>query len=125
MLVLVSGCVERILTIQAEPADAVVYLDGRVLGPAPAEDAFDFYGTRVIEVRAPGYRPARRTVVLDPPWYQFPPIDLFADLLWPGTIRDEHVERVVLTPRAAPRSVAQLEAASARFAQRLDQEGDE
>lgn len=116
-----AGCVERELVIPTEPAGAEVFLDGREVGRtaegAPVRVPFDEYGVRVVVARKPGFVPARRRVVLDPPWWQVPPFDLVTEVLWPGTVRDERtLEPLVLAPRGAPEDPAAVEARARGFA---------
>ncbi|GIW71517.1 MAG: hypothetical protein KatS3mg102_1059 [Planctomycetota bacterium] len=99
-----SGCVERVLWVRSEPAGARVFLDGCPVGRTPLELRFSYYGTRELVLRAEGHEPARRLVALEPPWYQWPGLDLVAELLVPWTIRDEHRVEVRLAP-AAPRNL--------------------
>jgi len=81
----------------------------------PDRVPFDFYGTRVVVARKDGYRPLRREVPLDPPWYQYPPFDLFADLLWPGTIEDVHRVDLALERRPPPPTPEAIEAGARSF----------
>jgi hypothetical protein len=108
-----TGCVERWLVVRPDPPVAEVFVDGRDVGQTSGPDGvrvpFDFYGTRTIVVRAKGHVPVRRQVTLDPPWWQFPPIDLVTDLLWPGTIEDVHTVDVKLVPRGPLEDPAALE----------------
>jgi len=46
----------RDVTIAAEPAEARIYVDGRDLGPAPAETALGG-GPHLVQIRADGYHP--------------------------------------------------------------------
>ena len=100
------GCVERRLLVRTDPPEAEIYLDGRhrgrTDGAGPLVIPFLHYGTRTLVARRPGYAPVRRRVVLDPPWYQLPVLDLVTELLWPGTIRDERPLTLTLSPRGAP-----------------------
>lgn len=101
------GCVERWLHVRPDPpGPAAVYVDGAYAGTTAGDEPlvvpFETYGARVVTVRRPGFVPARREVALDPPWYQYPPIDLFSDLLWPGTIEDVREVRIRLEPRPEP-----------------------
>lgn len=52
-----------VLRVGASVPGAVVLVDGRPLGDAPFEGEVD-PGTRVVELRAPGHAPLRRTVEL-------------------------------------------------------------
>ncbi|MCO5165802.1 MAG: PEGA domain-containing protein [Planctomycetes bacterium] len=108
------GCVERQLVIETDPPGAELFVDGREVGTtaegAPVRVTFDAYGTRTVVARRRGHVPLRRTVTLDPPWWQLFPFDVFTDLLWLGTLRDEHRLELALTPRAAPDEPEALEA---------------
>jgi hypothetical protein len=106
LVALLTGCVERELVIEtSEPAE--VFVDGERIGistaDAPARIAFDDYGTRRVTARAAGFVPAQRAVELAVPWYQVFPLGFFSDVLWPGTIHDEHRVRLTLTRRGEPR----------------------
>ncbi len=109
-----AGCVERQLVIETEPAGVELFVDGREVGTTtdgqPVVVPFDAYGTRTLVARKRGHVPLRRQVTLDPPWWQTFPIDVFTDLLWPGTVEDVHRVRVELTARAAPDDPAEVEA---------------
>lgn len=87
---MLTGCVERTLILRTDPPAAEVWVDGRHQGRTPVEVPFESYGTRIVVARKPGHVPARVEVEVPAPWWQFPPFDLFADLLWPGTIEDRH-----------------------------------
>ena len=93
-----AGCVERRLTITCGVAGAQAYLDGEHLGPTPVEVKFIHYGMRDYTVRADGYEPASGQLELGTPWYEYPPADLFAEVLVPFTIHDEHALDVKLEP---------------------------
>lgn len=110
-----AGCVERQLVIETEPAGVELFVDGREVGTTgeggePVVVPFDAYGTRTLVARKRGHVPVRRQVTLDPPWWQTFPIDVFTDLLWPGTVEDVHRVKVELTPRAAPDDPTEVEA---------------
>lgn len=110
--VMTSGCMERVLVVRSDPPGAVVYVDGQPRGTTsagqPVEVPFDAYGTRTVIVRREGYVPTRRQVELKVPWYQYFPIGLVTDLLWPGTIRDEHRVELKLKRRGPPRPAKEL-----------------
>ncbi len=116
-----QGCVERQLVISTEPSEAEVFLDGREVGHTaegkPVSVPFDAYGVRIVTARKPGFVPATRRVVLDPPWWQLPVLDFFTDILWPGTIEDRReLAPIVLVPRGAPEDPAAVEARARGFA---------
>ncbi len=116
-----QGCVERQLVISTEPAGAELFLDGREVGRTepgkPVSVPFDSYGVRIVTARRPGFVPATRRVVLDPPWWQYPVVDFFTDILWPGTIEDRReLAPLVLVPRGAPEDPAAALARARGFA---------
>lgn len=116
---LLCGCVERELVIESEPA-AEIYLDGEAQGQAepgkPLRIPFDDYGTREVVARAPGHLPRREAVELSVPWYQIFPIGFVADVLWPGTIHDEHPFSLRLDVRPTPTDAAGVAERAEAFA---------
>lgn len=102
-----TGCVDRALVIRSDPPGATVFVDGKEIGTTPARLPFQHYGTREVMVRMERrdrtgeeipLAPVTRMVEVDAPWYQYFPIDLFTEFLWPGIIHDEHVVEVALVP---------------------------
>src|SRR5262245_27372858 len=90
---LLPGCVERYLLIKTDPPGARVLVDleeQKQLTPARIE--FEHYGSREIILRKdpaegqPEYESFREMVELRAPWYQWFPIDLFFEHIWPFTI---------------------------------------
>ena len=98
---LCPACVERKLFIRSDPPGAEVCLSGRKAGQTPLTVPFDYYGTRDVEMRLDGCKAVRKHVEVPAPWYQYFPLDLFTDLLWPGTIEDVHEVFFVLEPYSA------------------------
>ena len=120
LLPLAPACVERELVIEtSEPAE--VFVDGDLIGTTtlelPIRLAFEDYGTRQVTARAEGFLPARKAVELEVPWYQIIPLGLFSDVLWPGTIRDEHRVRIMLTRRGEPRAASEVASEARAFAE--------
>ena len=108
-----SGCVERELVVQTTPPGARVYVDGVDQGVASPEGLrvpFEHYRTLEVVARLAGHTPARRLVEVEAPWWQVFPIGLAPDVLWPGTIKDEHPVRLELAPREPPPAASELEA---------------
>ncbi|MHC4789105.1 MAG: PEGA domain-containing protein [Planctomycetota bacterium] len=92
-----TGCVERKMLIRSEPGGAPVWVDEVYAGTTPLDHPFSHYGLRRVRVgpvrdehgRAQhGEREA--THELEPPWYEKFPVDLFAEVLYPGRLVDEH-----------------------------------
>ena len=118
---MLAGCVEHRLIVRSDPPDVAVYVDGRLEGrtdpqTAALEIPFTWFGTRKVVARKAGYVPLRQTVELDPPWWQLFPVDVFSDLLWPGTLEDVHrPEPLVLQRREAIKPAEEVEAAARQF----------
>lgn len=86
---LLPGCVTRTLTIESEPPGALVVLDGEHVGFTPYSETFLSYGVRRLELRHPGH--VRLVTELDVwrPWWQYFPISMVAELLWPFPVHDQ------------------------------------
>jgi len=90
------GCVIRTLTIDSEPPGAMVYLDDEPIGLTPVTTRFTYYGTRKIAVEKTDVEGRllyeRKTVFekIDPPYYQYFPLDFFSELILPVKLEDEH-----------------------------------
>ena len=98
VLIVLSGCVERELFIHTDPPAASMNLDGRDYGETPVAIPFHYYGTRALELRLEGHRVKRTLIAVEEPWYQYFPLDLFFDVLWPFTIKDNQVFFIELEP---------------------------
>lgn len=93
-----SGCVERTLQIETDPPGAELFVDFHSVGKAPVEVPFTHYGTRQVEARLDGHETLRKLVPLRPPWYQWFPLELVSECLWPGTIHDRRTVTLTLRP---------------------------
>ena len=97
VLLLSAGCIERTISVHSDPPDAEVLLDGLEIGQTPVSGhRFYFYGTREITVDRPGYLCEKLIVEIDAPWHSRFPIDIFTELIWPWTIRDDRHYYVAL-----------------------------
>ena len=85
-----GGCVERTLTINTSPAGARVYLNDEEIGVSPVTVSFLWYGKYNIEISKDGYEILTETRDLKAPVHDTFPIDFFAEVLWPGKIRDQY-----------------------------------
>ena len=84
MLVLfAAGCgnVVREWTICSEPSGALVEVSGKEVGRTPVTITFTYYGDYPVILRKEGYETLCTSVNLDPPWYQYPGIDFFTEVL--------------------------------------------
>lgn len=118
-LALLAGCVERTIKITSQPAGAVVYLNDEEVGRTPTEVRFTFYGDYGVILRKEGYETLSTHKKINAPWYQLPPIDIFADLLIPGTIHDRHAWDFELQPQQLPSQEELLERAESFRAEAL------
>ncbi|MGC4032521.1 MAG: PEGA domain-containing protein [Tepidisphaeraceae bacterium] len=90
LLLTATGCVQRKLTITSEPSGALVYMNDREVGRTPIETDFTWYGTYDVQVRKEGYTTLDQPTRIPYPWWQIPPIDLFAELMpWHPTDRQK------------------------------------
>ena len=106
--VLLSSCVERLLQVRTEPAGARVLIngelvmadgpDGKVPATTPVDIPFDSYGTFEVEVRREDHLARRQLVPVSAPWYAYPPLDFFAEVLWPWQIDSHHPGEIALEP---------------------------
>jgi hypothetical protein len=94
-----SGCVQRRLTIRSNPPGALVYVDNYEIGTTPVATDFVYYGTRQIRLVKDGYETVTVLQPVPTPWYQYFPIDFFAENVVPTEIRDERCLDFVLTPQ--------------------------
>ena len=93
------GCVQRRLTIRSNPPGALVYVDNHEIGTTPISTDFIYYGTRQIRLVKDGYETLTVLQPIHTPWYQYFPIDFFAENVVPGEIRDERCLDFVLSPQ--------------------------
>ena len=85
-----SGCVFRRMTIQSDPPHALALVDGEEVGYTPISLDHTYYGIREIKLIKPGYETLTVMQKLQTPWYQYMPIDFFAENLWPFKTTDRH-----------------------------------
>ena len=69
------------LTVKSDPPGALVYLNGEEVGRTPMTRDFTWYGTYDVELRKEGYETLKTSGKVIAPWWQWVPIDLFAELL--------------------------------------------
>lgn len=101
VIIQVSGCVERELTILTDPSDAVVVLNDEQLGVSPVTVNFNWYGDYDVVLRKDGYETLKTHRELERPWYDKFPFDLFAQVLWPKRIEDSYTWSFTLEEKKA------------------------
>jgi len=104
LLATVLGCVRRTMVITTEPPQALVFLNDQEVGRSEVSTDFLWYGDYDVIVRKEGYATLKANWSVKAPWYQVPPIDFFAEILWPGRIHDVRENHFVLTPQDLPSS---------------------
>lgn len=101
--VVLPGCVERIMRISTDPEGARVIVNDEEVGLSPARTAFTWYGDYDIIIRKQGYKTLKTSYVVQAPWWQLPPFDLFTEVFLIGTLRDEHeLPTYTLEPAETP-----------------------
>ena len=88
---------DRTLRLESDPPGALVYLNGEEVARTPAEVPLAWYGKYDVAVRKEGYETLKTERWVIAPWWQWPPIDLVAELL-PVPLRDRHRLRFELEP---------------------------
>ena len=106
-----TGCVERKLTINTEPAGALVSLNDEEIGTSPVTVEFNWYGDYKVRISKQGYETLNTHRKLKGPLYDVFPIDFFAEILWPGRIVDEYEWSFSLVPYQPPQRESLLNAA--------------
>ena len=94
-----TGCVERLITVNTIPDGAIVSLNGQEIGAAPVTVPFTWYGRYEVAIRKDGYQTLKTSRQADAPFYQWPPLDLVAECLLPLELTDHHHWDFELTPQ--------------------------
>ena len=66
---IVSGCLERQLTIKTNPAAALVELNDEEIGVSPVTVNFNWYGDYNVRISKEGYETLKTHRRLKGPWY--------------------------------------------------------
>ena len=97
--VLLTGCVERRLTINTEPQGAQVILNDEEIGTSPVTVGFNWYGDYWVRISKEGYETLNTHRDLKAPWYDYFPFDFFAQILNPSQIVDSYKWTFELGPK--------------------------
>lgn len=98
LLLPAAGCVHRQLIVQSNPPGAIVEVNGKRLGPAPADYPIRHYGVHEIRLLLPGYETAVVNEPIRAPWYEWPGLDFVSENLVPWTICDIRRREYTLQP---------------------------
>ena len=107
VIMLGAGCIERKFVIITSPADSEIYLDGKYMGNSKLinpkdgktgriDIPFVYYAQREIVVKNKNYETRREYLKPTTPWFDFFPIDFFAEVLLPYTLKVQFVYRIDL-----------------------------
>ena len=117
LALLSAGCVDRRFVVTTNVPGAAIEVDGQPLGPTPVDAAYVYTGKREFRATAPGYEPLNQLVNFEPKWWDYPGLDLFAEVLWPFRIEDVrrvHLDLQPVIPRSPEEIIAGAEALKAR-----------
>jgi hypothetical protein len=98
LLLSMTGCVRRRLTVRTTPPGAQVFIDDQEIGTTPCSASYVYYGTRKITLMKDGYRTETVFQKIPPPWYEISPLDFLAENVYPLEVRDERIVDVQLVP---------------------------
>ncbi len=101
-VIILSGCVERRLTIDTAPQGALVVLNDEEIGESPVTVSFSWYGDYNVRVSKEGFETLKTHRKLKGPWYDKFPFDFFAQILNPKKIQDSYEWMFELVPRIQP-----------------------
>jgi hypothetical protein len=96
---LLSGCVERNLTINTEPQGALVILNDEEIGISPVTVSFEWYGDYWVRISKEGYESLNTHRPLKGPWYDKFPFDFFAQIISSERIVDSYEWTFPLEPK--------------------------
>jgi hypothetical protein len=95
-----SGCVQRRMMVRTNPPGALLYVDDYQIGTTPCSFSPTYYGTRKIKLVKDGCETLTVMQSIPAPWYEYTPIDFFAENFVPGEIRDQRLLEYQLRPQA-------------------------
>jgi len=110
---LLTGCVERKLTINTEPQGALITLNDEQIGVSPVTVAFNWYGDYNVRAGKEGYETLETHRELKAPPHDWLGLDFFAQVLYPGRIVDNYEWTFELAPRRNPTREELIEKADA------------
>ena len=96
---LLSGCVERNLTINTEPQGALIILNDEEIGTSPVTVSFEWYGDYWVRISKEGYESLNTHRPLKRPLHDRPLFDFFAQIINPNRIVDSYEWTFPLEPR--------------------------
>ncbi len=98
----ICGCVERQLTINTVPQNAVITLNDEEIGQSPVTVSFNWYGDYRVRIAKEGYETLNTHKELKAPLHDKFPFDFFAQVLSPKKIVDKYEWTFQLEPAQEP-----------------------
>ncbi|MFH1245466.1 MAG: PEGA domain-containing protein [Candidatus Omnitrophota bacterium] len=86
----ISGCVRRMVCIDSHPQGAKVYFDRKYIGQTPCTYEFFFYGGHHLELVKEECANLTTVLHLKGPIYEYFPLSVFAEVLFPWELTDTH-----------------------------------
>ena len=108
---LLAGCVDRRFVVETNVPGAQIAVDGVPIGPSPTDGRWEYAGCYEFTAVAPGHEPLVQMVRFAPKWYQYPPFDFVAEVLYPFRIEDVRRVRLRLEPTRPVNQAALVSAA--------------
>lgn len=104
-----TGCVRRTISISTTPSNARVFLNDQEIGRSDVSTDFVWYGDYDVVIRKEGCKTLKTNWPINPPWYQYAPLDFFAEVFWPWQVHDRHARHFDLEPQdaASPEEVVE------------------
>ena len=109
--VFLAGCVERQLTINTEPQDALIALNDEEIGHSPVTVSFNWYGDYNVRISKPGFETLKTHRMLKGPWYDYFPFDFFAQIINSKRIVDTYEWTFTLEKKQPPQRQQLIESA--------------
>jgi hypothetical protein len=100
--IIISGCVERQLTINTKPQGALVVLNDEEIGQSPVTVSFNWYGDYNVRISKEGFETLKTHRKLKGPWYDRFPFDFFAQIIIPKRIVNSYEWTFELSPQEYP-----------------------
>ena len=96
--ILLTGCVERKLTINTEPQGALIVLNDEEVGISPVTVAFNWYGDYTVRINKEGFQSLDTHKNLKRPMRDVFPFDFYYEVLTPKKYVDQYEWTFALAP---------------------------
>ena len=99
LLLVITGCVGRTITVRSQPPGALVTVNEVEKGRTPVTFDFTWYGDYRVLLESPEYETLETHRKTPAPIYQWPVLDFVSEVLLPFTFHDHHDWHFTLEPR--------------------------